>query len=166
MTAKNNTGEENSGDCNSGDCNSGYGNSTNRSAGIFNSEEDTVRIFNKDSGLKWDEINHPDFSEFYLCKWISEDEMTDEEKKADPDFFVRGGYLKKFSYEEAWDHFWRDTDENNRQKFLNLPNFCPEIFKEITGIDVGAKKETIKIGDLEFDKNEVEKRLKDLKPLK
>jgi len=131
-----NSGDGNSGNGNSGDRNSGYGNSTNRSSGIFCSEEETVRMFNKPTNLKWEEIDHPHFNEFYLNKWISEDEMTDEDKKADPEFYVRKGCLKTYTWKEAWANFWRDTSEENRQKFLNLPNFDSEIFEEITGIKV------------------------------
>ncbi len=97
-------------------------------------------MFDKPTDKKWDDIDHPHFGEFYLTKWIEENEMTDEEKKNDPDFYVRQGYLKTFSWEEAWANFWKDTDEKNRQKFLNLPNFDSEVFKEITGIDVETKE--------------------------
>lgn len=135
-TGENNSGNWNSGDRNSGNGNSGYGNSTNRESGIFCSKEGTVRIFNKPTNLKWDEIDHPDLSTLYLNKWISESEMTDEEKKAYPQFYVRGGYLKTYEYKEAWTNFWKDTDEKNRQKFLALPNFDAEVFLDITGIDV------------------------------
>ena len=92
-------------------------------------------MFNKSTDKKWDEINHPHFYEFYLTKWISEDEMTDEEKKNDPDFYVRKGYLKTFTYLEAWSNFWKYTDEENRNKFLALPNFSWDVFTEITGIN-------------------------------
>ena len=66
--------------------------------------------------------------------------MTDEEKKADPQFCARKGYLKTYEWKEAWSNFWRETDESNRKKFLNLPNFDSEIFKEITGIDVSKSE--------------------------
>lgn len=82
-TGKDNTGENNSGDWNSGHWNSGYGNSTNRETGIFNTTESTLRMFNKPTNKKWDDIDHPDFDEFYLNKWIPESEMTEAEKKAD-----------------------------------------------------------------------------------
>lgn len=131
-----NSGNGNSGNWNSGNWNSGYGNSTKRSAGIFNSEEGKVRMFNKETDLTWDEISHPHFVEFWLNKWVEEDEMTEEEKIANPDFSINKGYLKTFEWEEAWANFWRNTDEENRQKFLNLPNFDAEVFKSITGIDV------------------------------
>ena len=140
-TGINNTGDRNSGYGNSGDRNSGYGNKTNRESGIFCSKEGTVRIFNKDSGKTWDEIDHPHFDEFWLNKWIPESDMTEEEKKADPKFFVKQGYLKTYECNDAWKNFWKDTDEENRKKILNLPNFDAAVFEEITGIKVNEKKE-------------------------
>ena len=135
-----NSGDRNSGDGNSGYGNSGYGNSTNRETGIFNSNQGTIRIFNKPTNKKWEEIDHPNFLEFHVTKWIPEDEMTDEEKKNDPDFYVRQGYLRTYDYKEAWHNFWRDTDETNRSKFLALPNFDADVFFEITGIRVDKEK--------------------------
>ena len=161
-----NSGNRNSGDWNSGNWNSGYGNSTDRETGIFNTTQGKIRCFNKETDLSWGDIDHPYFEEFYLNKWIPESEMTDEEKKADPEFYVRGGYLKTFTWEEAWANYWRDSDEEEKQKVLNLPNFDPSIFKEITGIDVevDSKPETIEIGGVKY---EVSDDLKDaLKKLK
>ena len=138
-----NSGYGNSGNRNSGYGNSGYGNSTDRESGIFCNAEGKVRMFNKPTNLTWDEIDHPHFTEFYLCKWISESEMTDEEKKADTQFYVRGGYLKTYTYKDAWSNFWKDTDEENRKKFLALPNFDADVFLDITGIDV--RKQTLNL---------------------
>ena len=137
-----NSGHGNSGDANSGDRNTGYGNSTNRETGIFNTTQGKIRCFNQETDLSWDDIDHPKFQEFYLNKWLTESEMTDEEKKADPEFYVRGGYLKTYTWEEAWENYWRDSDEEEKQKVLNLPNFDAVIFKEITGIDVEQPKTT------------------------
>lgn len=136
---KNNTGYGNSGYRNSGNWNSGYGNSANRSGGIFCTEAPTVFCFNKPTDKKWDEIDHPTFSKFCLNKWILESEMTDEEKKAQPNFHEAGGYLKTFSWKEAWSNYWRDSSKEEKAKVLALPNFNAEIFKEITGIDIGGK---------------------------
>jgi hypothetical protein len=108
-------------------------------------------MFNKPTDKKWDEIDHPHFAEFYLTKWIFESEMTDEEKKADPQFYIRQGYLKQFEWKEAWANFWRDTDEANRKKFLALPNFDAQIFKDITGIEVGVKSLSGKTVKVELD---------------
>jgi len=141
-----NSGNRNSGYCNSGDCNSGNHNSGNRNSGYcnsgdynsggFNITEPTIFFFGKDTGKKWNEIDHPHFIEFYTARWIKEDDMTADEKIAEPNYHVAQGYLKTYDYKEAWKNFWKDTDKENRRKFLNLPNFDAEIFKEITGIDV------------------------------
>lgn len=123
-------------------------------------------MFNKETNLKWDEIDHPHFNEFYLTKWISESEMTDEEKKADPEFYVRGGYLKTYTWKEAWANFWRDTDEENRKKFLALPNFSWEVFTEITGItgtDESKKQELLsKADELIAKANELREKAEEL----
>jgi hypothetical protein len=137
-----NSGYRNSGNWNSGDRNSGYGNSTNRETGIFNTTQGKIRCFNQETDLSWDDIDHPEFNNFYLNKWIPEADMTDEEKKSDPEFYVRGGYLKTYTWEEAWANYWRDSDDEEKQKVLNLPNFDAVIFKEITGIDVEQPKTT------------------------
>ena len=161
-----NSGNWNSGNWNSGYRNSGYGNSTNRETGIFNTTEGTLRMFNKPTDLKWGDIDHPDFDEFYLNKWIPESDMTIEEKKAEPEFHVRQGYLKTFTWEEAWANYWRDSDGEEKQKVLNLPNFDATIFREITGIDVEVFKEpeTIEIGGQVYEvSDELKEFLKKLK---
>ena len=101
-----------------------------------------------------------------LTVWIKEENMTKEEKSNNPKYKDLGGYLKVFGYEEAWGIQWRKFSKEERQKFLDLPHFDRAIFKEITGEDVEVSdRETIRIGDLEFDKEEVKSRLKDLKPV-
>ena len=164
-----NSGNGNSGNGNSGYWNSGYGNSTERETGIFNTTPGTLRMFNKPTDLKWDDIDHPDFDEFYLNKWIPELEMTTEEKKAEPEFHVRQGYLKTFTWEEAWANYWRDCDDEEKQRVLNLPNFDASIFKEITGIDVEveSKPNTIDIGGTTYEvTDELKDALKKLKKAK
>jgi hypothetical protein len=121
-TGYRNTGYRNTGNRNTGDWNTGYGNTTNRSAGIFCTEEPKLISFNKPTDKLFSDIDHPRFAEFYLTKWISDSEMTDQEKKDNPTFHTCLGYLRKYDYKEAWTNFWKDTDENNRQKFLTLPN--------------------------------------------
>jgi hypothetical protein len=131
-----NSGDGNSGSRNSGDGNSGYGNSCDRSSGIFCTKTPKLFLFNKPCDESWDEIQHPHFFGFKLNEWVSENEMTDQEKIENKDFHITKGYLKKYEYQEAWLDFWNKTDEENKKTFLNLPNFDAEIFKEITGIDV------------------------------
>jgi hypothetical protein len=144
-----NSGNRNSGNRNSGDWNSGYGNSTNRESGIFCNVEDNVRLFNKETNLKWDCINHADYSELLLCEWIPESKMTDEEKINEVDFHTREGYLKTYDYKQAWKNFWNKTDNENKKLILDLPNFDADIFEDITGINVNNESNEMTIEELE-----------------
>jgi len=118
-----NSGDGNSGNRNSGNRNSGYGNSGhynsgNYNSGFFNTNEPTVRLFNKDTGLLRKDIKIP-----YIPLPITELDST----------------LITRTYKEAWAIAWSELDQQTKQQFLDLPNFCPDIFKEITGIDVQSK---------------------------
>lgn len=124
-----NSGHYNSGDCNSGDCNSGY----------FNTDEPNVRMFNKETNLKRSEIYIPYFY-LKINEWVSEENMTDEQKKADKDFRVKGGTLITRTYKEAWALYWNhEATKEEKEKFLKLPNFDADIFEEITGINVNKE---------------------------
>jgi hypothetical protein len=139
-TGYRNTGDYNTGDWNTGDWNTGYWNKGDWNTGMFNVDEPNARFFGKESNVKMSEfINSeamPSYCDFVLTVWIEESMMTDEEKEDNPTYKTTGGYLKSFDYKEAWAIFWEKTSEENKKKFLNLPNFCPTIFKEITGIDL------------------------------
>ena len=134
-----NSGDWNSGDRNSGNCNSGNCNSGDWNSGYFNTDEPTVRLFNKETNLKRSEIRLPSF-DLKITEWIPADEMSDEAKKADPNFHVRGGQLIKRTYKEAWALYWASASTEDKQMFLDLPNFDAAIFEQITGINV-AKTE-------------------------
>jgi len=56
--------------------------------------------------------------------------MTEEEKKTNPDYQVMGGYLKRYSYKEAWAKVPKEIIEKIKQ----LKNFDSIVFEEITGI--------------------------------
>ena len=135
-----NTGLFNSGYRNSGNRNSGVANKCNGSNGVFCNEEDmNIRIFNKPSGMSlrdfyrsryWDAMRSADYP---LTEWIW---YTDEEKAADPEKERKGGYLKVNTPEEAWAKWWADLTEDAKQTIQAMPNFDPEIFKDITGIEI------------------------------
>lgn len=131
-----NSGNFNSGDFNSGHYNSGKFNKCNYSVGIFCTEPSPLYIFNKLSDKKRDEIDLPQMHGFYLNRWVNEFEMTKQEKVANPKFKLTKGYLKTYSWKEAWLNYWNNADEKEKKKFLALPNFDSDIFKEITGVDV------------------------------
>ena len=150
----NNTGENNSGDRNSGNRNSGYrnsgdGNSGNGNSGLFNTDEPKMRIFNKQSDLTYSEWLNSNLYVYFnipLNVFIGSSEMTDEEKKENPEWKTCGGYLKTLEYKEAWAKWWEENkDEHDKVK--KLPNFNAEIFKEITGIDVEVKDKEIELSN-------------------
>ena len=130
-----NSGSRNSGNYNSGDRNSGNHNSGDRNSGFFNTNEPNARLFNKDSGIKLSALDIP-YIHLEPTKWVSEDEMTPQEKTDNPNFYVTEGFLKTRTYHEAWAEAWSKMEDKTKQKFLNLPNFDAAIFKEITGIDI------------------------------
>ena len=143
-TGYRNTGNRNTGSYNTGSYNTGSWNKCDRSTGLFNTIEGTVQIFNKDSGLKWNEIINTDWykalsnGRFILNKWIY---YTDEEKENSPIRQAIGGYLKEYTYKEACENWWESLSDKNKNLIQKMPNFDKDIFKEITGIDVGKEDE-------------------------
>ncbi|MBS5334178.1 MAG: hypothetical protein KHY62_01500 [Firmicutes bacterium] len=130
-----NSGYRNSGDRNSGCCNSGYG-----SNGVFCNEDDkNIRIFNKPSGMSlkdfWESIYwHAICSApFNLTEWI---EYTQEEKKADPQKKLVGGHLRTYTMEKAWANWWNELTDENKEIIKQIPNFDPDVFEDITGIEI------------------------------
>ena len=130
-----NSGNRNSGDWNSGDCNSGNWNS-----GFFNSDEPCVRMFNKMTKKKRNEITIPSWCYFDLAVWVSHDKATDKEKEEHKkEIETCGGYLKTLEYKEAWRIAWDKASKEQHKELLKLPNWNNEVFKEITGIDAEAE---------------------------
>ena len=117
--------------------NSGNYNSGNRNSGYFNTDEPTVRLFNKDTGLKRSEIEVP-YIALPISEWISEENMTDTQKIDNPNFYITKGTLITRSYKEAWQLAWDTMDTQTKDRFLKLPNFNADIFEEITGIKVNS----------------------------
>ena len=137
-----NTGDCNTGNGNTGDCNTGYG-----SNGVFCTEPDmNIRIFNRPSGMSLLDFYRSRYYEalcsvpFMLTEWIP---YTEEEKKADPEKEMIGGYLKEYTMKEAWANWWGEMSEEAKKIVQEIPNFDAKIFKEITGIEVNndTKKE-------------------------
>jgi hypothetical protein len=137
-----NIGNFNSGNFNSGDRNSGYLNSGYRNSGVFCTRKrgDYVQFFNKDSKMTWDEwYDHPAYSLSFglnIAVWIPLANMTDDEKNENPKALVCKGYVKVFTYHEAWANLWKTLDDDQKNSFKTLPNFDSDIFKEITGIEL------------------------------
>ena len=126
-----NSGSWNSGDWNSGDWNSGDWNSCNYSNGVFcNQEDKDIRIFNKPSGMSLEEFWDSKYCEALQSESL---ELTYWDDKNEE--------LKCRSYKDACAIWWSKLTEKNKKIIQEIPNFDPEIFFDITGIDV---KEDIK----------------------
>ena len=131
-----NSGNWNSGSCNSGNCNSGSWNSGDCNSGFFNSDKPYVRMFNKMTDKKEEDIDIPSWCYFDLTEWVSHDTATEEEKqKHKAEIEVCGGFLKPINYKDAWRHAWNRASIEERKKLFDLPNWDNQVFKEITGID-------------------------------
>lgn len=162
-----NSGDLNSGNLNSGNFNSGDFNSGNWNSGAFNRDEPKMRLFEKELDMT--------VSEFYgkynirmdipLNRWVDESDMTEEEKKTVKGWETTGGYLKTLPFKEACRQWWAENP-NEHERFLTLPGFDAQIFKDITGIDVEVKSEpeTINIGGKNYVvTDELKAALKNLK---
>ena len=140
-----NSGNWNSGDCNSGECNTGDWNATNNSSGFFNTIEQPLFIFNKPTNISKEEIyNNPTicamYRHFILNKWITKENMSDEEKIHHPEYEDTGGYSKTYKYKESCTNMWAEMTEEEKDGVWDIPNFDPEIFFEITGIRVEPRE--------------------------
>ena len=131
-----NSGHRNSGNYNSGDHNSGNYNSASNCSGFFNSTEPTIRMFNKDTGLTKEQICIPHNIDLKLTEWIPEERMTKKQKTDNPGYICCGGFLLTRTYKEAWLHYWKNLNVEEKNKFFKLPNFDRQVFAEITGIEV------------------------------
>jgi hypothetical protein len=135
-----NSGNYNSGNYNSGNMNSGNWNLSNHNAGFFNTKENTVMIFNKDSGLTYREFTNkypiPWCLYFSLTKFIYEEDMTEQEKTDHPGYVATGGYLKRIPYKEAAIASISRATEEEKAQIRALPNYDPDIFEEIFGIRI------------------------------
>ena len=72
-------------------------------------------------------------SPFCLTEWI---EYSEEEKRGDKSKELIGGYLKEYTYKEACANWWNGMKVENKKIVTEIPNFDPDKFERITGIDV------------------------------
>lgn len=141
-TGNGNIGDFNTGNRNTGDCNTGDWNIASFSNGVFCTEEPEAQIFNKPSGMTLRQWR--DSEACYLLNqilftsnvWVWDDDMTDEEKEAHPEYKTTGGFLKVLDTSDCCIRWWESLDESDRDVIRSIPNFDAAIFKQITGIDV------------------------------
>ena len=136
-----NTGDRNTGNCNTGNWNTGDCNTVDFSNGVFCTKEDTIKIFDKESNMtlsEWRESRARRIIAWNMetTVWIYQSNMTEQEKAQYPSYKTTGGYLKVFTYSEAWKNLWNSITDEEKQEIINIPNFDKNKFKEITGIEI------------------------------
>lgn len=137
-----NTGNWNTGDCNTGDWNTGDWNKSSFNTGCFNTEEQKIILFNKPSNMTYREWMDSDAKYLLnqipknVVEWVSEEDMTDEEKAAYPTYETTGGYLKVLDESKCGQLWWNGLSDCDKQIIKSIPNFDPDIFYECTGIKV------------------------------
>ena len=67
--------------------------------------------------------------------WVSSSDMTDEEKKAHPEYETLGGYLRTEDNRENITDWWNGLQCAERAEVKKLPNFDWDVFCKCTGID-------------------------------
>jgi hypothetical protein len=135
-----NSGDYNSGDSNSGNANSGNYNSGNRNSGFFCTEIPKPTFFDTPVNMSWEDALKliPGIDLPVCCQWISFDNMTAQEKKDNPNAKTLTGYLKveDMPIKKAFPIAWAKLIKEDKQKWLNLPNFDADKFLRCTGVDV------------------------------
>ena len=137
-----NTGDCNTGDCNTGDWNTGDWNKSSFNTGCFNTEEQKIMLFNKPSDMTYNDWLRSDARYLLnqipkdVVEWVYEEDMTDEEKVANPTYETTGGYLKVLDESECGQLWWGSLSDSQKNYIRSIPNFDAEIFEQCTGIKV------------------------------
>lgn len=137
-----NTGDRNTGDWNTGNRNTGDWNKSSFNTGCFNTEEQKITLFNKPSDITYNDWLRSDARYLLnqipkdVVEWVYEEDMTDEEKAANPTYETTGGYLKVLNESECGQLWWGSLSDFQKNYIKSIPNFDAEIFEQCTGIKV------------------------------
>lgn len=137
-----NIGSYNTGGWNIGNWNAGDWNFTDHSIGCFCTEEQKIKMFDKET--EWTFDNWTRSKGYWIMlhcpsqniEWVDKEDMSEEEKKCHPIYKVIGGYLKvdkNYLDRQMW---WDNLKQNEKQAVYDLPNFDAEKFYKCTGIKV------------------------------
>lgn len=137
-----NTGNRNTGNWNTGNWNTGDWNKSSFNTGCFNTEEQKITLFNKPSDITYNDWLRSDARYLLnqipkdVVEWVYEEDMTDEEKAANPTYETTGGYLKVLNESECGQLWWGSLSDFQKNYIKSIPNFDAEIFEQCTGIKV------------------------------
>ena len=141
-TGNRNTGNRNTGNRNTGNRNTGDWNKSSFNTGCFNTEEQKITLFNKPSDITYNDWLRSDARYLLnqipkdVVEWVYEEDMTDEEKAANPTYETTGGYLKVLNESECGQLWWGSLSDFQKNYIKSIPNFDAEIFEQCTGIKV------------------------------
>ena len=137
-----NTGKDCTGFWNTGDRNTGDWNKSSFNTGCFNTEEQKITLFNKPSDITYNDWLRSDARYLLnqipkdVVEWVYEEDMTYEEKAANPTYETTGGYLKVLNESECGQLWWGSLSDFQKNYIKSIPNFDAEIFEQCTGIKV------------------------------
>jgi hypothetical protein len=137
-TGNGSTGYYSTGDWSTGHRSTGGWSTSNYSTGHFSTEDYSgFGCFDKPCTLEeWHAAYKPSWLYFNLIEWLSEDDMTDEEKEANPTYHTTGGYLKVYNYKEAFQASYNRATREEQLRIKELPNFDADKFYQISGIRI------------------------------
>lgn len=138
-----NTGCWNTGSCNIGSWNTGDYNLASWSTGCFNTREQKIYMFDKLTDWTSSDWTRSDAYGVLLhipqMDWVPLKNMTAAQKNQHPESETTGGCFEMASNTDR-QKWWNKLTDEEKGIIKALPNFDPEIFKKITGIDVEEKK--------------------------
>ncbi|WP_373802715.1 DUF7666 domain-containing protein [Bacteroides heparinolyticus] len=135
----------NTGKACTGLCNTGDWNLASNCVGCFNTIDKPIMFFDKLSNVTLEEwrkskaykmLNNIDLGSI---AWVESKDMTDEEKENHPEYKTTGGYLKIRETRDCCNEWWKSLTDKEKAIIKAIPNFDPEKFRLITGIDVGEE---------------------------
>lgn len=135
----NNVGDGNHGNFNMGCCNLGDGH-----IGIFNTGDSLARVMSFGMPVSMSVLALANKLPVSLAGIIAAagviyvEDMTPKEKRKKKHWQRQGGFVRRLNSLEVWETIWEHFTEEDRQQMMALPNFCPKIFGNITGIDIDA----------------------------
>ena len=127
-TGNRNTGDWNTGNRNTGNRNTGDWNKSSFNTGCFNTEEQKITLFNKPSDITYNDWLRSDARYLLnqipkdVVEWVYEEDMTDEEKAANPTYETTGGYLKVLNESECGQLWWGSLSDFQKNYISN--HFC------------------------------------------
>ena len=154
-----NTGHWNTGNRNTGHWNTGHWNTGHWNTGFFCTQTPKAMFFDQPTDLSFEDARDliPFVDLPIGVEFVPSDDLTDAEKAEHPNHETIGGYLRKreLPIQEAFPKVWAKMDDATKQRFMDLPNFDAEKFRECTGVDVREDRPRVKVRTVDGEVVEV-----------